>query len=313
MTTAVLQAERVVRRARSRLTRAAALDGAARGAVGGALAGLVAAAVGHFVAEVPTAFVALPFAGALLGVAWALRRPPTLDAAALSLDQAAATDEAFVTALTATDAVPWVRELTAERAVGRCDTAGVARFLPFTAPTAAAAAVVATALLAAVILVPAARDPEPTGAPASGGIQVTVPGGASGTASSPRARTAALTDAVKAGDEAATSAASAAVRADLGAVTESDLRALAESLAARGSDDARRALDALARGDRGAAIDALRAALGARDAGPSGSRPGGDTPGAAGADSPRRRDPWTSSSWPLRYDPAVRRYLEEIR
>jgi hypothetical protein len=309
---AVAEAERTVRRARTRLAARTVLDGAARGGVVGAVAGLAVAAVALVVAEPWPALVALPAAGALLGSVIALRRRPSADAAALELDRAARTDEAFVTALTAHDAEPWARDLTAERAVATCPPARLRTVLPIGAPAAAAAAAVSTALLAAVVLVP-------RGGPARvlpDAPRVVVPSGggaAGGPSESPGERVGAMAAAASRGDDAEAARLRNAVRGDLGAVPDADLRRLAEALAGRGSAEAKRALEALARGDRGAAVDALRAALGARDAGTNVASAGGETAGAVPGPAPSRPRSWGGGSWPLRYDSAIRRYFEEQR
>ncbi|MCE9634877.1 MAG: hypothetical protein K8T90_04155, partial [Planctomycetes bacterium] len=317
------RAASIVDRARTRLLRAAVLDGAARGALGGAIAGVTVSLLAHLAGAPPVALVTLPFAGAAVGAVWVLLRPPTTVAAALALDRAADTDEAFVSALTATDAAPWVLEFTAARAVESCDESSVARFLLVPAPAAGAAAAVLTVLLAAIVLVPAAQGDGALGSEAGASAVTPRPGvaGAGGTTTSPSSRALAFAESVRAGTDAdALTAASrpeaTVVRADLAAVPEPDLQRLAEALASKGAAEGKRALDALARGDRGAAIDALRAALGVRDADaggvPAGGRAAGSVPGGA-TDVTRRLDPWSGASWPLRYDRAVRRYLEDTK
>lgn len=309
--TAAREAERAVRRARARIVASAAVEGAVRGAAVGAICGLAAAGVLRFVATGPAATAwapaVLPVLGALTGAAWSLRRRPSLDEAALRLDRAAATDEAFVTALTARDAPEWAISATAERAVRICPPERVPSAMPIAVPAAAAAAAVATGLLVAVLVVPA----EPESA-----VRWTVPesavvqGDAGPPATTPDARVAAMADAARGGDPGAASKLRDDVRGDLGAVTDERLRDLATALAGRGSADAADALAALARGDRAAATDALRRALGARAA-QGAERPGGETAGTVPAPGAARPRSVGGGAWPVRYDSAIRRYFED--
>jgi tRNA C32,U32 (ribose-2'-O)-methylase TrmJ len=113
------------------------------------------------------------------------------------------------------------------------------------------------------------------------------------------------------GDARETAPLAASARKDLGAVTNDDLRKLADVLAARPSsaEAAKRAVAALDRGDRAAAADALREALGGA---PSVAGADGTGTAAASRDAgPAARAPWAAATWPLRYDRVVRRWLDE--
>lgn len=310
-------AERVVRRARGRLSIARAIDWAVRGALAGSVAGLAVAGVVHLAGGTGSALVlTLPAAGALTGFVASFRGRPGVASAALALDRAAGSDEAFVSALSAGDAAPEIRALSAEYALGRCAERDVPRILRIPTPAAAAAAALATAALCAVVLVPAAERPAPdagdaappssVGVSAGGGAQA---GGSPGPAVSPEARAARLAEAAKRGDADAVAALAPEVRGDLAAVSDDDLRTVADALAAGGSADARTALDLLAKGDRSGAVDALRRALGFRDAGAGADVAGGSGAGTAGQVPGGAADPRLPASWPLRYDREVRQWL----
>ncbi len=309
-------AERVVRRARGRLSIARAIDWAVRGALAGSAAGLAVAGVVHLAGGTGSALLlTLPAAAALTGFVASFRGRPGVASAALVLDQAAGSDEAFVSALSAGDAAPEIRALSAEYALDRCAERDVPRILRIPTPAAAAAAALATAALCAVVLVPAAKRPAPdadaapsssVGVSAGGGAQA---GGSPGPAVSPEARAARLAEAAKRGDADAVAALAPEVRGDLAAVSDDDLRTVADALAAGGSADARTALDLLGKGDRAGAVDALRRALGFRDAGAGADVAGGSGAGAAGQVPGGAADPRLPASWPLRYDREVRQWL----
>jgi hypothetical protein len=311
----VAEAAAAVASARRRLLASETAAGAAYGALAGAALG-----GGLWIAARWAAFdaglwpLASPAAGALAGAIAALARGVRDDVAALSLDAAAATDEAFISATTVTDAAPGVLELTADRALAKCPRAAVGRFLPFRAPAAATAAAVATALLAALVLVPRASEPPTSPLAAYEPNADTAPqvGGSSGGSrqTSPRDRVESLRERVAEGRPTSENDASSA-RRDLGAVTNDDLRKLADALAARpeSRSAAQRALAALDRGDRAAAATALREALGGAPSSDAASGTGTQTASAptTGGES----IPWASATWPLRYDRVVRRWLDE--
>jgi hypothetical protein len=312
----VAEAAAAVASARRRLAAREAAGGAALGALGGAALGaalwIAARWTGFDVALWP---LAAPAAGAAAGAVSALARGVRDDVAALSLDAAAATDEAFISAMTVTDAAPGVLELTADRALTKCPRSAVGRFLPFRAPGIATSAAVATALLAALVLVPRASDGADLSNWARGSRGEDVPSATTGApsggpAASPRARVDALRVRVATGAEPPASDA-ANVRRDLAAVTDDDLRKLADALAAQpaSSAAAKRALAALDRGDRAAAAAALREALGG--APPGDAAAGTGTQPAAVPATQGDRVPWASATWPLRYDRVVRRWLDE--
>ena len=310
------EAQACVAAARRRLLVAAAADGAVRGALGGAIAGgavWVAAWWTSFDAGLVP--LAVPVLGALTGAALALRHGVTSDFAALALDAAARTDEAFVSALSATGTGDDIRALTAGYAVSRCPPSAVRRFLPFRAPAAASAAAVATALLAAIVLVPRAAAPESPTRADNANADITPRGGGSPGAQtpprSPRERVDRLRDAVAQHDAPPPASLAASVRKDLGSVTQGDLRALAKTLAAKAESAgaASRAIAALDRGDRSAAVSALREAIGGgadagRDKG-TGTATAGATPASDSS------APWVAPTWPLRYDRVIRRWLDE--
>ncbi len=302
--------------ARRRLVALAAAVGAARGALAGAVVGGVAGGVAWLASFDAGLWPIAPIAvGVLAGAATALVRGVRSDVAALTLDAAAHTDEAFVSALAARDADPEFRALSADYAVTKCPRTSVARFLPFRAPAVATTAAVAAAILAALVLVPRSAAPESSW-PAFGGNDDVVPlvGGRSAPGAptaSPRDRVERLSQAISKDGAGDTASLAAAARKDLGAVTNDDLRRLADALAARSAtaDAAKRALAALDRGDRAAATDALREALGGGTSVTSGQGTGtGTAPAAA---SPGSRAPWSAPTWPLRYDRVVRRWLDE--
>jgi hypothetical protein len=312
----VAEAAAAVASARRRLAAREAAGGAALGALGGAALGAalwIAARWGGFDAALWP--LAAPAAGAAAGAVSALARGVRDDVAALSLDAAAATDEAFISAMTVTDAAPGVLELTADRALAKCPRGAVGRFIPFRAPGVATSAAVATALLAALVLVPRASDGAELSNWARGNPGEHVASAATGAtsggaAASPRARVDALRDEIAKGAEPPASD-TANVRRDLAAVTDDDLRKLADALAAQpaSSAAAKRALSALDRGDRAAAAEALREALGGTRS--AGATTGTGTQTAAGPVSQGDRVPWASATWPLRYDRVVRRWLDE--
>jgi hypothetical protein len=235
------------------------------------------------------------------------------DVAALSLDAAARTDEAFISTIAVADAAPGVLELTADHALTKCPRSSVGRFLPFRAPGAATFAAVATALLAALVLVPrgegADARPWHNWNPNADIVPIVAgsPGGVSAEPS-PRARVDALRDELQRGSPPVDAA---RVREDLAAVTNDDLRKLADALAARpeSAAAAARAREALDRGDRAAAASALREALGGAPSPDATAGTGAQT--AASPASQGDRVPWASATWPLRYDRVVRRWLDE--
>lgn len=302
--------------ARRRLVASAAAGGAVRGALAGTIAGGAVWGVARLLSfDAGLWPLALVAAGAVAGTLAALRRGIASDVAALTLDAAARTDEAFVSALTASDADTEFRALTAEYAVSKCPPSSVRRFLPFRAPAVATAAAVAAALLAALVLVPRASVPDATGTePGPGSDAVPAAGGPARPGvptSSPRERVERLRTEVASDGGPATGTLAASVRKDLGAVTNDDLRRLAEALAARPTtaEAAKRALAALDRGDRAAATDALREALGGGTSVASADGTGTGTASAGTA--PGSRAPWSAPTWPLRYDRVVRRWLDE--
>jgi hypothetical protein len=320
------EAVAVVRAARNRLVARAVLEGAALGALLGALAGAAVSVLARAAFGVDAMWPLLaPVAGALAGGLVVLGRESPLDAAALTLDAEAKADEAFVTALAATDGEPEFRELAAAYALERCGRRSLARMLPLRAPSLASAAALAAALLAAVVLVPRARAADPA---TGGGFDVVEhravaaasgPDRARSEPASPRERAERLRQALRdAADRMPESARPLAesVRRDLAAVTDEQMRRLAETMLALpdAADAARRSLDALARGDRSAATAALREALGGRTPGAStqGAASGGTGTGTAAPepDRPAARA-WGAPAWPLRYDRAVRRFLTE--
>lgn len=311
---ALADAGRVVARARRRLTLASVADGGCRGALAGAVAGSVVVGVRLFLG-LPSGWVAaaaLPAVGAAAGCLLAFLSRPGVAAAALRLDGAARTDEAFVSALTAKDARPEFRELAARYALDRCDRAAVSRFLPFEPPTAALGASVALAALAALVLLPqnpAAPPPvdtDPVGdlVPVAGSG-----GGLDGPGADPRRRVAELKEALRQARTSRAEALAPVARTDLAAVPEGDLEELARMLAEGGDEDAAAALEALARGDRGAAVEALRRALGGAQA-PMARGSGGGGAAAAPVPGHVTPSPWAAPSWPLRYDRTVRRWTE---
>jgi hypothetical protein len=310
----VAEAAAAVASARRRLAASRAADGLARGALAGALAGGAAWLVARWTsADAGLWPLAAPALGALAGSAIAARRGVAPDVAALTLDAAARTEEAFVSALSVRDAAPQVREIVAGYAVARCPPSAVGRFLPFRAPAVASAAAVATALLAALVLVPRAAAPEPPQPPYAAETARMAGGASAGAApaASPRDRVERLRDAVSKGDVRESEPLAAPARKDLGAVTTEDLRHLADALAASPSSAgaAKRALAALDRGDRAAAVEALREALGGAPS--AAGEDGTGTGTAASAATPAQRAPWTAPTWPLRYDRVVRRWADE--
>lgn len=306
--TALADAERAVRGARRRLAAGLVVDGALRGALAGAAAGLAAAAAAWALSSVaPSALLAAaPVLGAVAGATALLRRTPDLAGAALVLDRAARTDEGFVSAIAARDASPAFREMAAAWALSRCGAGAVGRALPFEVPRVAAAAVLASAALGAVVLVQgtAGAGPAAPVSPPPGPTEVEV----AAPAVSPRDRVASATRSLRAGERPSATLRED-VRGDLASVPVEDLRALAEALAAGGSEEARRAADALARGDVSAAIEALRRALGGA---PSAGAvlPGGTAPGSIPGGSREPVRPRTPPTWPLRYDRTVERWFE---
>jgi hypothetical protein len=232
--------------------------------------------------------------------------------AALALDRAARTDEAFVSALTAEDAPVALRELSAQWALTRCAGTQVARVLPFAAPRGAPRAVLGGALLAAALLVPAGSGARATD---RGVERVPVPadGGASaGAADSPSDRVRALVAALGASAH-QTQALTPSVRQDIPALTADELAQLAQALAdadlgAR-SEAAGRALAALAAGDPERAAAELRAALAADGPRAAGSDPSGAATSPV-SDQGAQAGDWRAASWPLRYDRTVRRWFE---
>ncbi len=322
------RALQAVRRARRRLVLAAGAEGAARGLLAGSLAAL-ALAGGALVLTPGTAaarpmwMLVISAAGALVGAAAAVRRPPTIAVAALELDRAAHTDEAFLTALTAADARPVFRALSAEHALRRCMPRDVHRFLPWRAPPATAAAAVGASLVLAVSLIAAPAANGATYGPLAGGAGAEtgplVPGSSGAAAppvvpdTSPRARIESLREAAARGDDAALARLAPPVRRDLAAASDDELRALATALAERGderAEAARQALDALARGDRAAATDALRAALANAGDATAATPGGGDAAAPLRANGQAPPAPWSAPTWPLRYDRTVRRWTQ---
>ncbi len=311
-TASLAEAASTVRAARRRLVVAHVADGAARGALVGAPAGAAAWLVARWtVGDVAVWPLAAPLVGALVGVAFAVRRGVSVASAALALDAASGADESFTSAMTATDDAPEMRALAAEYAATRCPRTAVGRFLPLRAPAAASAAAVATALVAALVFVPRATSKQETAPPAAGPSDAGA-GPAASTDTSPGRRVERMRDAVAKRDEQTASSLAPIVRKDLGAVTDDDLRKLASALVASSpsSDAAKRALAALDRGDRAAAAQALREALGGAPSATSNDGTGTAT-AAGGAPSAATPASWSGATWPLRYDRVVRRFLEE--
>lgn len=308
----VASAAAAVRAARRRLLLRAAAEGASRGLGVGVLVGAaVAGAAWAFRVDAALWPLAAPALGAAVGAAMRTARGVPADAAALALDAAAGTDEAFVTAIAARDLSDEIRGLVADYAVRRCPPASVARALPLRAPAVATAALAGAALLAALVLVPRADAPSPRTDDAGARERPSL-GGApepAGAVVSPADRVQELAAATASGDTAA-AALRPAVATDVASVSDDDLRRLAEALAASPSADAaRRALDALAKGDRDAAVAALREALGAPR---SVAAPDGTGSGTvAAAASASSSSSWGAATWPLRYDHVVRRWLDE--
>jgi hypothetical protein len=306
------EAAAAVRAARRRLFVISAADGAARGALVGALLGGASWLVARWThVDAATWPLVAPVVGAVVGTLAASRRGVDVGSAALALDAAARTNEAFVSSVSATDAVDEMRVLAADYAVTRCPRAAVGRFLPIRAPSAASAAAVATALVAALVLVPRAAATEDA-RPSTARTDESVAGATASPSAetSPRERVERLRSAVeKNGAREATSLAPA-VRRDLGAVTDAELRKLAAALAAKptSADAAKRALAALDRGDRAAATAALRDALGGT---PSVASPNGTGTATAAATSVTSPAAWSGATWPLRYDGVVRRWFEQ--
>ncbi len=299
-------AERLVRGAQRRLALGRALERAADGLLAGAVLAALGVAAGALglVAGPSPALLWLAAAGAAAGfVAGALARPDTARAA-LALDRAARSDEAFVSALTADGAAPAFRELAA--AYGLAVVAGrrPAALLPLPVPARAVPAAAALALAVAVLVVAAPsgdaaaqpRAPEVVEGTAGGG-------GAAGATDAPGARPGAAAVPVP-GTRSATDTPLPALP---GAPTEDEVRRLAEDLAARGLAAGRDALAALARGDAAAAEELLRAAL-AAPGGAAGAAGGAAAAARAGAPGPGA---WSVPRWPLRYDRQVRAWLEQ--
>ena len=318
--TEVADARRLVVRARRRLLAEAVADGFARGVVAGSLAGIAAMAGSAIAGEesVVSVAVGLAVVGATAGAIVGLRRAPSEETAALALDRAARTEEAFVSALTAVRARQDFRELAARYALDRCDLAKVRSAIPVRPPRLSALATVSAALLAALVLVPfasadapgtieppgpAEMGPAPTGAAPSSRVA----------AVSPHERVRALRDALAQARTADADALRPIVRSDLAAVGDRELAELASLLAEAGSEAGARAKAALESGDRATAVEALRAALGGSVAGAPGEGVGSQPGTAPGSASSATRGPGSMGSWPLRYDRLVRRWREASR
>src|SRR5262245_2957407 len=96
----VAEAAAAVAAARRRLAARQAADGAARGALAGAAVGAALWAVARWTGFDAALWpLAAPAAGALAGAVAALARGVRDDVAALSLDAAASTDEAFISTI----------------------------------------------------------------------------------------------------------------------------------------------------------------------------------------------------------------------
>ena len=312
-------AARIVSRARRRLAAAQATERAADGVLAGAalaVAGLVAE---RFVPGLSLGLVwlSLPAAGALAGAVELLIHPPVAARAALAVDRAAGTHEAFVSALTAEDAAPPFRELAADHGLRLLGNRSLATLLPLGVPRRAAPALAAAALVAALTAVGAAPDavgavPPDGGAAAVAGLGGQVDGGApgatAGTTPVPPAAGVAVPVAGTSSPQGAT-APPPVTASGLPGLTDGEIESLAQELAERGLAVAERALDALRSGDRAAAEAMLREALVApARAGPGGAL-GGEHPGSAAGPSPVAPGAWSAGAWPLRYDRAVRAWL----
>ncbi len=307
-------AGRVVARARLRLAVRRGLELAAGGALGGALVAIVAVCALRLSGggAVPAPWMLVPVAGAVLGLGAGFLRPPAAARAALAVDRAAGTDEAFVSALTAADADRSFRELAATCALRGLGTRPLARLLPFGMPRRAAPAAVALALVVALAVL--GRDAPGTGAvsdppPASAAVTLTgAKGGAGAGPSRGAARAASRVPAPLPGVGPAAGP-SPAVPAGGPPLTDADVRRLARDLAARGVAAGAAALEALRRGDRAAAEALLRGALAAESVASPVAAAG--VTASAGRRLAGRGAPgaWSVGTWPLRYDREVRAWL----
>jgi hypothetical protein len=312
--TGLTLAAEAVRRARRRLAAAAFVRGAAGGIVLSGATALAAAVVLRGIgnglpAGLAPSLLAVPALGAALGGCLALRRAPGDAEAALLLDRAAGTDEAFVTAITASDAGAGFRELAAAWAIERCGPERVVRVLPLPVPTTAGVGVLLSTALAAVVLTGASGGAgAPAGSGTAGEFLPVRPGSGAGTA-------AGLAKALREDDAARWAPLATEVRADLPALDRDVLRDLAEALAGKGSELAASARDALDRGHDDVAADLLRKALRFGDAGPGAAVAGGTGAGAvptAGSGTPESALlPRVPATWSPRYDAAIRRWYEE--
>ncbi len=337
MSDVLAQAERVVRAARVRMQAARATQRAVGWLLAGAAVtlagvGIAALAEGGDVLPLPL-LVAVPLAAAGVGAATVLARPRSIATAALELDACAATDEAFLSALTAVDARMEFRELAAAYALERCPLERVRRVLPVGPPPSAPAAAVVFALLlvVAAIAAPAASDAagasgaaEPIALSGGGSVAGSV-GASEGTATmGPADRVAALAEVLagreeESGTPATTSSHTEAARRDLAAVGVGELEALADALALRAAasgstaqaEAAERAHAALTVGDAAAAARALLEGLGP-SRGPSGGAGPGSSGARPGAATTHGTEAGVTSArtWPLCYDRRVRRWFE---
>jgi len=317
--TALADAAALVRSARRRLVGAARLSAALSGLTVGAFVSICAWGV-LIATDVPPPVVvlaAVPLLFAALHAAGDRSTRISTERAALTLDRAAGTEEAFVSALTAEDAPVEFRELAARQALVRCSRGSLPRVLPIDVPRAAPRAALAAALLAALLVVPRAGAATRPIVQTGGEVEVAGTAGAPGRGPSaavdPSERAHALVAALtsKAPDA---SASAAALRRDLPALDAQDLGDLARTLAAGNlgerSAAARAALTALADGDLAAAERALDRALG----GPprtTGTEAGGTGTGTSASAVPSRQaGAWSAPTWPLRYDRTVRQWFE---
>jgi len=310
-------ADGLVCRARRRLALCQALEHAATGVLA---AGAIAAAIGAllFAGALPGApsllLLCLPVAGGVLGGIHGVVRRPDQTFAALAIDRAAGAHEAFVSALTATDASPAMRELAARYGLSAMAGRSLGALLPVSVPSRAAPAAVAVGLTAALVAIGTSPDAAAASrreeAPAASAV-VATGGDARGasTSESPTHEPVPVQGSSATNSGSGQTAGGAIRPEELPALPAAEVRQLAEDLAARGVDAGALALEALARGDRDAAEALLRSALAARGDG-TGSAPAaipgsGSNKGSAGA----APGGWSVGAWPLRYDREVRVWL----
>jgi hypothetical protein len=317
--TALADAAALVRSARRRLVGAARLSAALSGLTAGAFVSICAWGV-LVATDVPppvVVLVAVPLLFAALHAAGDRSTRISTERAALTLDRAAGTQEAFVSALTAEDAPVEFRELAARQALVRCSRGSLPRVLPIDVPRAAPRAALAAALLVALLVVPRAGAATRPILEAGGGVDgagtITTPGRGPTVAVDPSERARALVAAMTA-KAAGAAASSAALRRDLPALDAQDLGDLARTLAegdlGERSAAAREALAALANGDLAGAERALDRALGGPPKG-TGTEAGGTGTGTpTDAVSRGQAGAWSAPTWPLRYDRTVRQWFE---